>query len=566
MVRKIITKSKNFLTGPQNSILTAATVIMLMIVLSRILGLVRQRVLAHFFAPDELSLFFAAFRLPDLVFEVLVFGTFSSAFIPVFTKSLKKCKEEAWDTAGRVVNIGLIIFAFFALFIGSQAEGLYKIMAPGFTSQDIVKIASLAKILFAAQAFFIVSYVLTGVLESLKRFLIPALAPIFYNLGIILGTVFLAPSMGLTAPAVGVVIGAIAHFSIQFPVAVKLGFRFVSHFKPNEEVKKIAKLSLPRFVDLSFEQIAKTSELYLASLLSTASYTYFTLANSLQLLPIGLFGTSIAKAALPTLARQENSPQEFKKTLLSTFYQIVFLVMPLAAIIIVLRIPLIRLAFGTRIFGWEATVQTGMVLSAFGFGIVFQSVAALLERSFYALHDTKTPVIISLISLSLNIIGNFVFVKAFHLPVWALAASFSVGVGIQTFILFYLLNKRLRNGSMIRSLLPVLKSIFSATISGAVMYFVLKFFDRSVWVKRLSFLSNVDVVRNIHFEKFVLDTRYTVNLAILTFLVSTIGIGVYLIISLILKSKELKVFLGLLKRLVLKEKSILVTDELDPEN
>ena len=119
---------------------------------------------------------------------------------------------------------------------------------------------------------------------------------------------------------------------------------------------------------------------------------------------------------------------------------------------------------------------------------------------------------------------------------------------------------------MIRSLLPVLKSIFSATISGAVMYFVLKFFDRSVWVKRLSFLSNVDVVRNIHFEKFVLDTRYTVNLAILTFLVSTIGIGVYLIISLILKSKELKAFLGLLKRLVLKEKSILVTDELDPEN
>src|SRR3990167_226275 len=110
MVRKIITKSKNFLNGPQNSILTAATVIMLMIVLSRILGLVRQRVLAHFFAPDELSLFFAAFRLPDLVFEVLVFGTFSSAFIPVFTKSLKRGNKDAWEIAGTVTNIGISIF------------------------------------------------------------------------------------------------------------------------------------------------------------------------------------------------------------------------------------------------------------------------------------------------------------------------------------------------------------------------------------------------------------------------------------------------------------------------
>src|SRR3990172_12575885 len=110
MVSKIIAKSKKILTTPQTSVLSAASIIMLMIVASRILGLVRQRTLAHFFVPGELSLFFAAFRLPDLVFEVLVFGTFSSAFIPVFTQSLKKGEKNAWETAGIVVNIGLLIF------------------------------------------------------------------------------------------------------------------------------------------------------------------------------------------------------------------------------------------------------------------------------------------------------------------------------------------------------------------------------------------------------------------------------------------------------------------------
>src|SRR3989338_1974720 len=114
MMKKIIDRGKKLLFAPQESVLSAATIIMFMVVASRILGLIRQRTLAHFFVPDELSLFFAAFRLPDLVFEVLVFGTFASAFIPVFTRSLKEGNDKAWETAGIVVNIGLIIFVFFS--------------------------------------------------------------------------------------------------------------------------------------------------------------------------------------------------------------------------------------------------------------------------------------------------------------------------------------------------------------------------------------------------------------------------------------------------------------------
>ena len=186
MVNKIISKSKKLLTSPQSSVLSAATIIMLMVIASRILGLVRQRVLAHYFLPADLSLFFAAFRLPDLIFEVLVFGTFSSAFIPVFTKALKKENSDAWEIAGTVTNISLLIFGIFALIAGIFADNLYAIFAPGFGPAERAQIVKIARILFAAQGFFVISYVLTGVLESLRRFLIPALAPLFYNLGIIL--------------------------------------------------------------------------------------------------------------------------------------------------------------------------------------------------------------------------------------------------------------------------------------------------------------------------------------------------------------------------------------------
>ena len=136
MVGKIFDRSKKLLTSQQSSVLSAATIIMLMIVVSRILGLVRQRVLANFFTPDDLSLFFAAFRLPDLVFEVLVFGTFSSAFIPVFTRALKKGHREAWDIAGTVTNIGLIVFVILAAVIIIFANNFYGVLAPGFSLAD----------------------------------------------------------------------------------------------------------------------------------------------------------------------------------------------------------------------------------------------------------------------------------------------------------------------------------------------------------------------------------------------------------------------------------------------
>ena len=554
MVSKIIAKSKKILTTPQTSVLSAATIIMLMIVASRILGLVRQRTLAHFFVPGELSLFFAAFRLPDLVFEVLVFGTFSSAFIPVFTQSLKKGNHKAWKAAATIVNIGLLIFISLAMLLGSSAGLLYSVFAPGYSGAERETIASLAKILFAAQGFFVISYVLTGVLESLRRFLVPALAPLFYNLGIILGTIIFADKLGLYAPAVGVIIGAVAHFLIQLPLAVKLGFRFIFSFSLTDEVKKIGRLAAPRIVETFFLQISKTAELFFSSLISTAAYTYFTFGNTLQLVPVGLFGTSIAKAALPTLAREADSPEKFRKTLFSALYDMAFLIIPVATVLIILRTPIVRLVYGTDIFGWEATVQTGYVISAFAVGVFFQAAAAILARSFYALQDTKTPVLVSITSIILIILCDFLLIRILRVGVWGLAAAFSVGSFFQATTLLYLMGRRLGRMNFLKNILPIAKSTLAALGSGVAMYFILKIFDRSVWVKRLSFLGKIEATRRIDFESFVLDTRYTVNLLALTALVAAVGAFVYLGISIILRSEQFWNFSRLLRRVFLKHK------------
>lgn len=547
MNMKILTnKIKSLFQDQQHSVLSAATLIMVMIVISRLLGLVRQRVLAHFFESSDLSLFFAAFRLPDTIFEVLVFGTFASAFIPIFTTTLKKSKENAWKVAGIIANWGGVIFIVLATIVVIFAHPLYRIITPGFDYSDQVKIADLARILFVAQGFFVISYVLTAVLESSKRFFVPALAPLFYNLGMILSTILFADKLGLYAPVIGVVVGSAMHFFIQLPLAIKLGFRFSKAFTLTPEVKKIAKLSLPRIAEVSFLQIAKFVELTLASLISVPAYTYFTFGNTIQLLPVGLFGTSIAKAALPTLARQADDLPAFKKTLFETLNQVIFLMAPIVAFLMVARVPVVRLIFGTDIFTWNATVETSLVVSAFAFGIFSQSINSILARSFYALSDTKTPVIVSVSTLLLNIVLDFLLVIVYKLPVWSLAAAFSISCIIQSIILFILITNRIHDGAKKSLYIPVLKMFFSGLVSGSTMYFILKFFDKSVWLKKISFISNLD----LPFEKFVLDTRYAGNLLILTAVVGLIGVAVYIIILKLLKSTELDTFLNLFRRML----------------
>ena len=545
MFKRVLRNGSNFFTQPQGDIFSAALIIMAMIAASRILGLVRNRVLAHFFTAEALSIYFAAFRLPEIVFEVLIFGSLSSAFIPTFTAYLsKKQEQQAWYVACVSLNFALIFFLLLGAVLFFLVRPLYQVIAPGFTFAQVDLIAKLAKILLVAQGFFILSYFLTAVLESFQRFLIPAIAPLFYNLGIILGTVFFAGKFGIYAPTIGAVAGAFLHFFIQLPLAVYMGFRpKLSLDAGHPGVRKIGRLAAPRILELSFLQIGKNAELFLASLVSTPAYTYYTFANSLQLLPVSLFGTSIAKACLPTLSYQsaEGKIEEFKKTFLSLFNQIIFLTLPLSVFLAVLRIPLVRLVFGASQFTWESTVQTSLTLSAFCLGITAQALVYLLTRAFYAFHNTKTPVKISIGTMFLDIFLGAIFILVFKLPIWSLALAFSLSSIVQVFLLVSLLQKKV--GFSLKELTPsFLKIAFCTLFSGGLMFFFLKILDRSVWDKKLSFLGRIGLALPVAFDRFVLDTRYTINVIYLTAIVSLIGLITYLGLAKLLKIPEIVIF------------------------
>jgi putative peptidoglycan lipid II flippase len=551
MKKNFLKANSRILTRPQRSILSAAAVIMIMLAASRFLGLVRNRILAHYFSAGSLAVYFAAFRLPEMAFEILVFGTLTSAFIPVFTSYLSREKEkEAWRVASAGLNITFLVFVLFAILIFLFTKPLYKIIVPGFSLFQLEKTVILARVLIFAQGFFLLSYFSTAILESLKRFLIPAVAPLFYNLGIILGTIFLSQKAGIIAPAIGAVFGAFMHLLIQLPLVFHLGFKIQKYLGfSHPGVKKIGRLALPRIIELSFLQVSKSFELFLASLVSPAAYTYLTFANSLQLFPVSLFGASLAKASLPTLSYQSRQIEKFKNTLLSSFNQILFLTLPFSVFLAVLRIPAVRLLFGAPRFDWIATVQTGFALSAFCLAIPPQALIFLLNRSFYALHDTLTPMIVSIITLFLNVALGAAMILVFKFPAWGLALAFSLASFFQFSTLVLFIFKKNLGFSLKDFFSPFIKVLSASFLSGGIMYVALKILDRSAWDKRLSFLGKLGLALPTSFDLFVLDTRYTFNLLIVTFLVSLLGGVIYLFLAWRLKIKEFFVFLKLLGKI-----------------
>lgn len=548
MVANFLRKNSQILTRPQKSILSAATVIMIMVAASRVLGLVRNRILAYYFSADLLSVYFAAFRLPEIAFEILAFGTFASAFIPIFTSYLaRKEKEEAWRVAAASLNLTLLVFAFFGILVFLLAKPLYTLMVPGFSPQQLEKTVFLARFLLFAQGFFLLSYFSTAILESFKRFLVPAIAPLFYNLGIILGAIFLAGRLGVIAPAVGALMGALMHFLVQVPLLIRLGFRPIKFFGLSHPgVRKMGRLAFPRMVEFTFLQVSKSLELYLASIVGVAAYTHLTFANSLHLFPVSLFGTSLAKASLPSLSYQANQLEKFKKIFLSSFNQILFLTLPFSVFLAVLRVPAVRLFFGTPRFDWESTVQTSFALSAFCLGISAQSLVFLLNRAYYALHDSLTPMAVSIGTIIFNAVLSLIAVLVLKLPVWSLALAFSIGTFVQLLLLIIFIRKKKLNFALRDFLSPFGKILTASLVSGGVMYFLLKILDRSAWDKRLSFLGRLGLALPTSFDIFVLDTRYTVNLIIVTFLVGLLGAVTYLFLSWKLKIREFFVLLRLL--------------------
>jgi putative peptidoglycan lipid II flippase len=427
-------------SGQINSITLAAALVALSSLLSRFLGVIRDRILAgQFGAGEALDIYYAAFRVPDLIFNLVVLGALSAGFIPVFTTLLKKDEEEkkeAWKLASNVLNfLSLSILGLSILGI-IFANPLVKIIAPGFSSEAQLLTAKLTRVMFLSPLFLGISGVLGGILQSTKRFLVYSIAPMAYNLGIIFGALYLSRWFGIYGLAWGVVIGAFLHAAIQLPAVFSLGFRWSLILDYRDlNTRKIGKMMIPRTLSLAVSQVGLLFTTVIASMLPSGSLAIFNFANNLASFPVGIFGVSFAIAAFPSFSENAFNSEVLLKKFSTTMRQIMFFVIPATVFIITLRAQIIRVVLGTGAFDWNDTVQTMNALGLFSASLVAQAAAPLLVRVFYARHNSKTPLYIGALSVLVNLILSWFLGKKMGVTGLAIAASISSALN---FVLLWL--------------------------------------------------------------------------------------------------------------------------------
>ncbi|HNW09196.1 MAG TPA: murein biosynthesis integral membrane protein MurJ [bacterium] len=416
-------KFKNIINSQSRTITSAAIIIGALSLVSRLLGVFRDRILAsHFGAGDTLDIYYAAFRLPDLVYNLVVLGAISAGLIPVFTSLLAEAsplnrkKQEAWRLINSVLNfiiIGLLLICgLFFVF----AEQIIPLITPGFSAEKLALVVSLSRIMFLSPVLLGISAVLGSILQSFKQFFVYSLAPIFYNIGIIVGAIYLVDEWGLYGLAWGVVFGALLHLLIQLPTVFSSGYRYrpILNWR-DKNVLRVGRMTIPRTMTLVLNQLNILLVTMMASTLAAGSLAIFNLANNLQSFPLGIFGVSFAVAALPTLSvlAVKKDLGDFVVALSSTFRQILFLIVPVSVLFYVLRAQIVRVILGAGEFGWLDTRLTAASLAIFALSLFAQSVLPLLIRAFYALQNSKTPFYLGLVSLAVNLIALLFFCWVF---------------------------------------------------------------------------------------------------------------------------------------------------------
>lgn len=408
-------RASRALSGRQ--IAQAAGLLVIGFVLSRLLGLVRDAVVAGIFgAGFEFEAYVAAARPPETLFFVIAGGALGSAFIPTFTAYLEKGKnEEAWHIASSVTNLIALLTALLAGLAALLARFIIAyVLAPEFDPAKQALAASLMRIMMLSPVIFSISGLAMGVLNAHQRFLLPAVAPALYNAGIIFGAVVLSPVMGIHGLAWGVVIGALMHLLVQVPglAALRTPYRLIVDAR-RPGVREVARLMGPRVLGLAVVQVNFWVNIALASGMVEGSVAALTRAWVLMLLPQGIIAQSVANAVFPTFsihaARGETG--KLKSTLGQVLRTVLFLAIPASVGLILLRLPLVRLIYERGAFAPADSQATAWALLFYGLGLVSHSLVEVVTRAFYALHDTRTPVIVGGAAMALNVALSLALIR-----------------------------------------------------------------------------------------------------------------------------------------------------------
>ncbi len=500
----------------ENSVRGASVLLIVTLTISNVLGLLRDRFLTKNIATYNLDIYYASFRIPDLIFNFLILGTITSAFIPVFSDFLSKDNEkEAWHVTELLINAALFFTIISAIILYVIMPEAIRLVVPKFDGYRLQESIKYSRLLMLTPIFFSVSYILGGALNSYKRFFAYSLAPLIYNFAIIVGA-YLAPRYGVRGVVYCVIAGSALHALVQLPAALRLGFRYhLSLDFKNESIRRIIRLMVPRTISMGVGQIMLLVFTAMASAMASGSITAFNLANNIQTVPIVILGTSFATAIFPTLARKIGAGnfKDFSFYLDRSIRAIAFLLVPSSVIFILLRAQIVRLILGSGKFSWSDTRMTAMALGLFSLSLLAQGVVPLLAKAFYALKNTKTPMYISIVSVVVSV-GLAILLDGRY-SVAGLALAFSVGNFINAFLLFYYLKKNhgdVWDVNLIPSFAMILLMSF---VMGVV-----------VWLTMHMMAGHVDM------------TRFT-GIFVQSLTATAAGVATYLILGYLFKCEEL---------------------------
>lgn len=385
----------------------AASIVGLLYVANRGLGLLRDVIIAGKFGTGpEINAYYAAFRLPDFLFLVIASGAFGAALIPVFVGFLERDREEdAWLLASGVLNTAALALAALAGigFIG--AEPLMRLIAPGLAPEPFALAVSLTRVLLVQPILLGVGGAAMGVLNAQGRFTAPALAPVTYNLGIIAGATLLTPRFGVTGLAYGVVLGAAGQVLTQLP-ALSRAMRYTPTLNIHlPGMRQVWSLLVPRMFGQAVFALNYIVITRFASNLGEGRIAAFQFAYTLFLLPHGVFALSAATVLFPTLSRLTEAQDwdGFRAQYANTLRSVLFFMVPATAALIALRYAIPEAVFQLGAFKAESTDLTALVLGAMSTGLIAFGVTEIATRAFYALRDTRTPVVIGIITFAVNV-------------------------------------------------------------------------------------------------------------------------------------------------------------------
>lgn len=405
---------RRIINGQSKSITAAAIIIGSLSLVSRFLGIFRDRILAaEFGASSTLDVYYAAFRLPDLVYSLLILGAVSAGLIPVFTSLISQNKkEESWKLINGVLNLVIMGVILLCGVLWVFAPFVIHIITPGFSGAQMDQVVSLSRIMFLSPVLLGISAIMGSVLQSYRKFFAFSLAPVLYNVGIIIGALYFVPIWGIVGLAWGVVFGSVLHMLIQILPLKILGY----YWQPiltlrDHNIKKVLYLMVPRTLTLMVGQLNVVIVTIIASTFAAGSLAIFTLANNLQSFPLGIFSVSLAVAALPVLSALavQNKKEEIVGVISSTMRQIFFFIVPASIMLYVLRAHVVRIILGSGSFDWQDTRLTAACLAIFALSLFAQGALPLLIRGFYAFHNTKTPFYLGLLSIFTTISGLLFF-------------------------------------------------------------------------------------------------------------------------------------------------------------